>query len=368
MNEHLVEWTLLREVNYIQTCINLPLERKVCQQFTTNFGRIDFAHKIKNGGYLITELETIIDSKAKLSYCLEQTLSYKNIRFNSQDEHQTAILFAKQTNLRFQNEILEFCKSNDVLPFFYDLDKVKQIYNSEIEKSLINNGVPLMKPVAMNLTHLGLINRFFIPYHITQKSTLKKDDFKKYFQAIDTGKNETVFNVVRRGAEYFDLIISNGDYFTLTDYGIKFRDGLNSIAITENIKRIDLSLEQKRIMIASLLNGNFYEKKSKINIYYFLKFVSFTEGDWLPKGRKFDTQAKYEFINNFFRMDYSEGSVADLLRFTCNQCEELGLVEKIKTSGFYDRVIFSSLGSRVLSFLELDIQLKREKIQIPLQL
>jgi hypothetical protein len=67
-------------------------------------------------------------------------------------------------------------------------------------------------------------------------------------------------------------------------------------------------------------------------------------------------------------MDYSEGSVADLLRFTCNHCIELELIEKIKTTSFYDRVVFTSLGARVLAYMEQDIQAKREKIQIPLQI
>ena len=67
-------------------------------------------------------------------------------------------------------------------------------------------------------------------------------------------------------------------------------------------------------------------------------------------------------------MNYSEGTVADWLQFTCNHCVELGLVDKIKTKGFYDSVVLTSFGSRVLSFLEFEIQLKRERIQIPLQI
>jgi hypothetical protein len=134
------------------------------------------------------------------------------------------------------------------------------------------------------------------------------------------------------------------------------------------VKRIELSIEQKRILLESLLNGNFLEKKSKINIYYFLRFVSLTEGEWLPRGRKFNKKSEFDFVNSFFKIDYSEGSVADLLKFTCNHCVELGLVEKLKTNGFYDRVIFTSLGSRILAYMEQDIQMKRERIQIPLQL
>jgi hypothetical protein len=66
-------------------------------------------------------------------------------------------------------------------------------------------------------------------------------------------------------------------------------------------------------------------------------------------------------------MNYSEGTVCDFLCFTCNHCEELGLIDRIKTSGQFDRAVFTSLGSRVLNYLEMDINFKREKIQIPLQ-
>lgn len=48
--------------------------------------------------------------------------------------------------------------------------------------------------------------------------------------------------------------------------------------------------------------------------------------------------------------------------------EELGLVEKIKTTTEYDRANLTSLGSRVLGFIEMDLHLKRERVQIPLQI
>lgn len=369
MNEHLVEWTLLREGNYLQSCIpSLHLEKKVCQQFSTEFGRIDFAYKIKNDGFLITELETEINSNAKLNYCIEQVKSYKNVRFNSNDEHTVAILFAEQTPTKFKREIKNFSDSFEVKYFIYDLEKVKQLYEGEIEKALLNTGVPLEKPVAMNLTHLSSFNRLIIPYFIFESDSLAKIKFKVAFSGIASGKVENTFNVVERGARYFDLIEKKNDVFTLTDLGKRFKEGLNYVDGLNPKYRYGLSVEQKRILIESLLNGNFYEKKSKVNIYYFLKFVSLTEGEWLPKRRCFDSKSKFEFVNSFFKMNYREGVASDLLKFTCNHCIELDLVEKIKTTGFYDRVRLTSLGSRVVSYLDFDIHLKRERIQIPLQL
>lgn len=368
MNEHLVEWTLLREKNYLQSCIDLQLEKKICQQFTTDYGRIDFAHKIKNGGFLITELETIIDSQAKLSYCIEQTRQYQNIRFNLNDEHYTCILLAKQSKSNYQREIINFCNQLNIKYFTYDLNIVKKLYEKEIEKALINVGVPLAKPVAMNLTHLSSLNRLFIAFYLKNTEKLSKNDFSEFFNVLDTYKSQSTFNVIFYGANYFDLIYKEKETYVLTELGIEFRDNLNANQILPGVKKIDLSIEQKRVLIQSLLNGNFYEKKSKINIFYFLKFVSLTEGEWIPRGRTFDNKAKLDFINNFLKMNYTEGTVADWLKFTCNHCVELGLVEKIKTRYFYDRAVLTTLGSRVLSFLEFDIQHKRERVQIPLQI
>jgi len=369
MNEHLVEWALLREKNYLQSCMGtLYLERKVCQQFTTNYGRIDFAHRIKNDGILITELETKIDSKAKLNYCIEQVKAYTHIRFNSVDNHSVAILYAQQTSDNFRNEIQRFCNDFQIMSFLYDLEKVKEIYEFEINKALLNTGAPLEKPVAMNLTHLSTFNRLIIAYYVENTDNLKKGDFSISFNSIGSGKEETDFKVAMRGAIYFDLIKKENDNYLLTELGIRFKDGLNYVEGLNPKNRYELSLEQKRILIESLLNGNFYEKKSKVNIYYFLKFVSLTEGEWIPRGRTFDTKSKLEFVNNFFKMDWREGVASDLLKFTCNHCVELDLVEKIKTKGFYDRVKLTSFGSRVLNYLDFDINTKREKIQIPLQI
>lgn len=368
MNEYLVEWALLREQNYLQKCISLPLERKICQQYTTEYGRVDFAHKIKNDGFLITELETKIDNKSKLIYCIEQVKQYQNIRFNNSDEHQVAILFAKQTSDSYKRNLKEFSTSYSVLLYEYDLSVAANLYEKEIEKSLLNAGAPIVSPVAMNLTHLSSFNRLMIPFYTKKKDVVKKNEFKEFFPVIDSGRVETIFNVIWRGAFYFDLLIKDGDNFILSDYGKRFRDNLNEVEISSSIKRIDLSIEQKRILIESLLNGNFFEKKSKVNLYYFLKFVSLTDGEWIPRGRTLNDKAKLEFINSFLKMSYKEGSVCDLLCFTCNHAEELGLVDRIKTNGQFDRAVFTSLGSRVLNYLEMDINFKREKIQIPLQL
>jgi hypothetical protein len=48
MNEELVEWTLLCEQNYLNKCLGLGVKKKIFQQYSTEYGRIDFAHKLKS--------------------------------------------------------------------------------------------------------------------------------------------------------------------------------------------------------------------------------------------------------------------------------------------------------------------------------
>ena len=42
MKESLVQWTLLNNQTYLSDCLNFPIARKVGQEITTDFGRIDF--------------------------------------------------------------------------------------------------------------------------------------------------------------------------------------------------------------------------------------------------------------------------------------------------------------------------------------
>jgi hypothetical protein len=97
----------------------------------------------------------------------------------------------------------------------------------------------------------------------------------------------------------------------------------------------DLSTEQKRILLEVLTNGNF--TGSKINIYYLLRFIHLTDGSWIPKSGTGEDKEKLEFINFLFGKTYRWGTVRELLLFTCNQCEELDLVERIRLahSGYY---------------------------------
>ncbi|MDL1898811.1 hypothetical protein FBQ82_21420 [Anaerolineae bacterium CFX7] len=247
-----------------------------------------------------------------------------------------------------------------------------------IEDAIKNSGVPISKPVANNFTHLAALNRFILPFYERGAIELQRDDFIEYF-GLSSRAADSHFKVHKHMAEYFDLIIdiSPGNRLTsfrlTSDYGVRFRDNLNYEFVLHsglsryNIKRIALSIEQRRVLLESLMNGNIGDKKGKVNILYLLRFIHLTEGVWIPRGRKLERE-KREFANSFLGTDYREGVLANWLNFVCNHCEELGLIERVKTNAFYDRAVLSTLGSRVLGFIEMDLHLKRERAQIPLQI
>jgi hypothetical protein len=377
MNESLVEWTLLREQNYLNKCLGLGVKKKIFQQYSTEYGRIDFAHELKDGRIAITELETIIDNKSKLEYCQYQCLEYANIQFGTQDKPLIVILIANETPDKYKKQLQIFSQENNFEFKTYSLDIVNQYYKQLIEEAVKNSGVPLVKSVANNFTHLACLNRFMLPFFDLEKDTLKRDDFVEYFD-LKPGTADSHFKVHKQMAEYFELIkdISKTNKLfeiQLTEYGKRFRDSINyEFAVYKDyskadLKQIKLSLEQKRILLESLMNGNIGDLKGKANILYFLRFVHLTEGIWVPRGRKMDKQ-KRDFANSFLSADYSEITLSNWLNFICTHAEELGLVERIKTNTEYDRATLTSLGSRVLGFIEMDLHLKRERTQIPLQI
>lgn len=377
MNESLVEWTLLREQNYLSECIGLGLKKKVFQQYSTKYGRIDFAHELNDGRIAITELETIIDSKSKLEYCQYQCLEYANIKFENTKSTIIVILIAEETPIKYKKELINFSKKNNFEFKTYSLDIVNKYYKQLIEEAVRNSGIPLVKPVANNFTHLSCLNRLILPFFELEKDILQREDFIEYFN-LKEDKADSHFKVHKQMAEYFELIkdISTTkklDKIELTNYGKRFRENINYEFITyksyikSDLKRIDLSLEQKRILLESLMNGNIGELKGKVNILYFLQFVHLTEGIYVPKGRKMDYE-KISFTNSFLKTNYSEITLCNWLNFVCNHTVELGLIERINTNNNYDRAILTSLGSRVLGFIEMDLHLKRERSQIPLQI
>jgi len=377
MNESLVEWTLLREQNYLNSCLGLGVKKKIFQQYSTEYGRIDFAHELNDGRIAITELETVIDNKSKLEYCQYQCLEYANIQFGTKEKPLIVMLITNETPDKYKKKLINFSKENNFEFKTYSIEIVNDYYKQLVEEAVKNSGVPLVKPVANNFTHLACLNRFILPFFDLEKNILKREDFIEYFDLKDD-RADSHFKVHKQMAEYFELIkdISKTNKLSevqLTEYGKRFRDNINcEFVIYKNyskskVKKITLSLEQKRILLESLMNGNIGELKGKANILYFLRFIHLTEGIWIPRSRKMDKE-KLDFANSFLGTNHTEGVLCNWLKFICTHTEELGLVERIKTNTEYDRATLTSLGSRVLGFIEMDLHLKRERAQIPLQL
>lgn len=300
MNELLVEWTLLREQSYLRKCLGLNIKRKLFQQYSTEYGRIDFAHELYDGSIAITELETSIDNNSKLEYCQFQTLEYQKISFPVCPKPLVAILAADSTPHKYKERLDTFTKRNDILLKYYSLDIVSDFYKKLIDEAVKNSGVPLVRPVANNFTHLSCLNRFILPFYEKNTLELNRKDFVEYFD-LKTETADSHFKVHKQMAEYFELVddISNTKKFSkvvLTEYGKRFRDNLNyemslqNSVVKSSIKRIELSLEQRRILLESLMNGNIGDRKGKANLLYFLRFVHLTEGVWIPRGRNIDSQ------------------------------------------------------------------------------
>lgn len=369
MNENLVQWVLLKRPEYLQKKLGFKLKRKLGENYTTEQGRIDFAFETEKE-ILVIELETGINNKAKFAYCTDQVKRYKKINFLSEKPVKFVILFDEEnTPPKFRELLKDFCEKLDVILRTYSIIDVQELYKNCLEELSKTTGIYLGPPVAMDVVYLRWLNRVIKPFYDKQADILPLNIVRRYFKYPEKPTN---FNVYKKLTENFELIeIIKEDkrkkLMQLTDYGKRFRDNYNTEIIQSRATMPDLSTEQKRILLEVLTNGNF--TKSKINMYYFLRFVHLTNGEWLPKSGTPEDKEKLKFANFLFGTSYRWTTVRELLLFTCNQCEELGLVERMPLRrSQYDRVVLTTLGSRVLGYLELYLHLKREQLQIPLQI
>ena len=108
MVESLVQWTLPNNGAVLASALQFDFAKIVGQEITTDFGRLDFVLANNSGKHWIVELETVIDSKAKLSYCLDQTLNYKNVSFAADTDY--CILYAAETNPIYEKQLTLFCQ------------------------------------------------------------------------------------------------------------------------------------------------------------------------------------------------------------------------------------------------------------------
>jgi hypothetical protein len=369
MTENVVQWVMLRRPEFLAKQLQLPLRRKLAEYQTTDFGVIDFAFDTKNDEIAVVELETEIATTSKLDFCVEQSIRYKQLAtqvnhplrvFILYDQIGTPPGFAARLQTESQEHGLELRT--------YSMPDIKSLYQKAMDELERTSGIYLGRPVATNLTHLRLLNRFLMPFVTKGVDVLP---LKELFADFTSSKSRTIFTVRKNLAVQFELISLEGSEsvktVVLTDYGKQFCSSMTSEQLGFG-REFALSFGQRRVLLESLTNGRF--TKSKVNIYYLLRFIHLTTGEWIPKEHGDIGEEKLTYLNNFLGTNYRPGSVKRLMQFTFNQAEELGLVDGIEAQHGEPtfKAYLTSLGSRVLGFLELYLHLKREQLQIPLQI
>lgn len=356
MKESLVQWTLLNNQPFLSECLEFPIAKKIGQEITTDFGRLDFVLENSTKQQLVVELETILNSKDKLDYCFNQVLNYRNVKFTEDTRY--CILYAQETSKNSKYKIEEFGKENDILIRTYSLNAAKELYSKTVERLSLNVGLVLPNPKNYTICYLRWLNKILKPFHDFKKDNLT---FQEIF-ACFTGR--TNFNCYKRLALDFEMIIENDNNFSISANGKEFIDNFNPYVFqSSNVSSIYLTNEQKRLILKILTNGNWEEKVHKMNIYWFLRFIEVTNGDWLPKKTPFD-QDKLEITRGLFKVSYSFQTMQQFLNWCSNYCEELGLIERLKSTTHYDRVFLTPLGIEVNNIFSMDMLLKKSRMNL----
>lgn len=356
MKESLVQWTLLQNLDFLSSSLNFPIAAKKGQEITTDFGRIDFILENYQKNQLIVELETILDTKNKREYCFSQILNYKNISFA--DETSYCILFANETNPKSKTIITDFGKENNILIKTYSINEVKKLYASTVERLSLSFGLTMPKPANYTICFLRWLNKILKPFKDFGKTVLNEKELAHYF----TSPNTTNFKCYLRLALDFEMIFPSKNNFALSNNGLEYIENYNpNIDYTSNLSSIDLTNEQKKVLLRVITNGNW--TAHKVNIYWFLRFLEVTNGEWIPNIKDFE-QNKLDLVNGLFNVNYRSRTMYEFLNFACNWCIELGLVDKIKTTSNYDKVYLTPLGIEINNIFSLDLQLKKNRLNL----
>ncbi len=356
MKEALVQWTLLNNPEYLSELLNFPIAKKVGQEITTEYGRIDFIVENRRAQQLIVELETELNSTEKLNYCFTQVLSYRNIQFAEVTNY--CILFAEETPRNRTIAVENFGRENNVITRSYSLESIKLLYSKTVERLSLNVGLALPNPRNYTICFLRWLNKILKPFKDLQRSKLSFDEVFEPFTGI------TNFNCYKRLALDFELLEERNGYYYLTKNGKIYIDNLSPyVHQTNNVSSVDLTNEQKRLLLKILTNGNWENKVHKMNIYWFLRFLEVTNGDWLPKRYPFD-EDKLEITRGLFKVSYSYQTMQQFLNWCCNYCQELGLVERIVSTTNYDRLVLTPLGVDVNNIFSMDLMLKKKQNEL----
>lgn len=356
MKESLVQWTLLQNLDFLSNSLDFPIAVKKGQEISTDFGRIDFILESSQKNQLIVELETVLNTKNKRDYCFSQVLNYKNVSYSEKTQY--CILFANETNQNSKSIIDDFGIANNVLIKTYSINDVKELYSLTVERLSLSFGLSLPKPTNYTICFLRWLNKILKPYRDFEKNSLSGKDLAYYF----TSANTTNFKCYLRLAFDFEMVTETKGEFLITANGWEYVQNFNpDIDFATNLSSIDLTNEQKKILLRIVTNGNW--SAHKVNIYWFLRFLEVTNGEWLPNVKIFE-KYKLDLVNGLFNVSYLSRTMYEFLNFACNWCMELGLVDRIKTFTDYDKVFLTPLGIEINNIFSLDIQLKKNRLNL----
>lgn len=356
MNESLVRWTLLNNLEFLGKSLDFPIAGKKGQEITSDFGRIDFILEDYQKRELIVELETLLNSRNKLEQCFTQVLNYKNVKFADQTEY--CILYASETNPSASEKVVEFGRSNDVLVKTYSLNEVKRLYATTVERLSLSFGLALPKPANYTICYLRWLNKILKPFHDTSKDFLEAKELADYF----TSHTTTNFKCYLRLARDFEMIGTDSKLFFITQNGKDYIQNFDiAIHRSSNLSSVNITNEQKKILLRVITNGNW--TAHKVNVYWFLRFIEVTNGEWIPNIKEFD-RMKLDLLNGLFGVSYKSRTMYEFLNFACNWCMELDLIERINTNSRYDRLYLTPLGIEINNIFSLDLQLKRNRLNL----
>ena len=356
MRESLVQWTLLKNLDFLSKQLDFKIASKSGQEITTDFGRIDFILENQKKKQIIVELETLLDARNKREYCFNQVLNYKNVSYSDKTDY--CILYADETNQKAKSIINDFGKANEILIKTYSINEVKKLYTSTVERLSLSFGLSLPKPANYTICFLRWLNKILKPYHDFGKSILDEKELAYYF----TSANTTNFRCYLRLALDFEMIFQNINGYSISNDGLEYIQNYNpDIEVASNLSSVDLTNEQKKILLRVITNGNW--TAHKVNIYWFLRFLEITNGEWIPNIKNFENY-RLDIVNGLFNVSYRSRTMYEFLNFACNWCMELGLVDRIKSNTNYDRIYLTPLGIEINNIFSLDLQLKKSRLNL----
>ena len=360
MEEKLVEWTLVSNQEYLEDVLGRRIKRKLARQLTLESGKLDLLYEDWNGTLVVIELKLSIKTLNDWNSAINQLSSYlKEIReMYPQCTVEGVILTALENSKEPTDDIALDLKKQGISARFYSSDHIEELYSRTIEQLIRNSGFEFRPPTSAGIASLNYLNRLVGAFE--NSDTLGLDEITSWMADYNFGHAEGRVNHLYLVAKYFGLMGKENKKYGLTDKGKKFRDAIN-----RPIGMQDLSAEQKCILLESLLEG--VDTPVKSLIFWFLRFVSITGGEWVPRSSTSLSDEKCKFINLLMGIELKSTSARDMLYWACKFCEELELVHKLEGKEQYDKVILTSLGSRVHTFLENWLLQKREMIQIPLE-